>query len=297
MQPSKEGSLDDGFFKSDAAAPTALSKSEAQAMEAGAMGAKREPAAAAPPPSALLDSLQGNATTAMLGSLLQGARDKASSGGLFDVYGRIDALRPYFDVETSEVRQRVGWSFHPRKGSMLLKQYDLYAPLLLAFTLAALLLMSMKAAHRAHSADSTLIGTALGAAFTTWAASTTALALAAHGVQSGVRLPQLACAAGYALAGITGPVAVGAALPSHSLAFLAAVATLGVSSSLTLAATVASLTPRGGGGGELEPEAEPLQLTSPSSWLRRSGAAGLAAGGVNLCAAFWLRWRYLAPAA
>ena len=103
-----------------------------------------------------------SSASSMVSSLFRGARDQVTSKGMLDVYAQIDHLRPYFDVETDEVRQRLIWSLHPRKGSMLLKHYDLYAPLMLAFTLVAVLIMGMKSAHIALAGDSTLIGSALG---------------------------------------------------------------------------------------------------------------------------------------
>ena len=78
-----------------------------------------------------------NVATSMFSTMISGAREQAKARGVTgDVNSQIDFLRPYFDVETSEVRQRLLWAMHPRKGDRLLVESDLYAPTLLAFTLA-----------------------------------------------------------------------------------------------------------------------------------------------------------------
>ena len=127
-------------------------------------GAKKEldafdsPRTHAPTPGAGATSgfdafVPNNATGSMVATLLRGAREQAAARGTFDLYGQIDALRPYFDVETEEVRQRLFWSFHPKKGSMLLQQYDLYSPVRLAAarprpTSKTLRLLQSAALHR-----------------------------------------------------------------------------------------------------------------------------------------------------
>ena len=84
--------------------------------------------------------LPQNVATSMFSTMISGAREQAKARGVTgDVNSQIDFLRPYFDVETSEVQQRLLWAMHPRKGGRLLAESDLYAPTLLAFTLAALL--------------------------------------------------------------------------------------------------------------------------------------------------------------
>ena len=81
--------------------------------------------------------LPQNVATSMFSTMLSGAREQVKARGVTgDVNSQIDFLRPYFDVETSEVRQRLLWAMHPRKGDRLLVESDLYAPTLLAFTLA-----------------------------------------------------------------------------------------------------------------------------------------------------------------
>ena len=135
------------------------------------------------PAAAPAFGLPQNVATSMVTTMLRGAHEQASARGFFDFYSQIDGLRPYFDVETEEVRQRLLWSFHPMKGSMLIKQFDLYSPLMLAFTLAAVNVMGIKGARHADSvveAESTTLGTSLFIAFMPWLCSTVLLYVAAQ---------------------------------------------------------------------------------------------------------------------
>ncbi|XP_076336026.1 protein YIPF3-like isoform X3 [Tachypleus tridentatus] len=65
----------------------------------------------------------------------------------YSLYANIDVLRPYFDVEPNEVKQRIIHSFIPRYPSFYKTVSipgELYGPLMLVFTLIALLLYGMK---------------------------------------------------------------------------------------------------------------------------------------------------------
>ncbi|KAL1511929.1 hypothetical protein AB1Y20_005210 [Prymnesium parvum] len=209
-------------------------------------------------------------TPSMVSTLLRGAHEQAAARGIFDIYGQIDALRPHFDVETDEVRQRLCWAFHPKKGAMLLKEYDLYSPVMLAFTLAALVVMGQKGAHRGATmdSDSTLIGTSLGAAFTLWFLHTSFLCGVARMLRLPARPVQLGCASGYALAGVCIPLAV--ALLQSSVAFYSALASLGGCSALTLGLSI-------------------KQLANGSS---QASLVGAASGGLYILLTLYVRWRY-----
>lgn len=219
-------------------------------------------------------NLPDNAATSMVTTLLRGSYEQASARGFFDLYGQIDALRPMFDVETDEVRQRLVWSFHPKKGGMLMKQYDLYCPLMLAFTLSALLVMGMKGAHPHMAAESTLIGTAFAAAFTTWLLGAVAVYAVAQLTRARARPAQVGCAAGYALAGVCMPLT--AALLPSSAPFYLSLVLLGGASAASLARTVAALAEPADGMGHL---------------------VGVAPGLFFLAATLFLRWRYFMAAA
>jgi len=85
----------------------------------------------------------------------------------FSWYGNIDLFRPYFDVDPKQVRNRLFQSLIPRRPSRIVTQGDLYGPLMLIFTLCALLLFSMKSSGYIAK-DGTLIGTAFVTCFGYW---------------------------------------------------------------------------------------------------------------------------------
>ena len=84
------------------------------------------------------------------------------------IYGNIDILRPYFDVEPRTVIIRLFRSFMPMVKARDLPS-EMYGPSMLSFTLVALLLYSMKSASHTVK-EGTLIGTAMGVCFGYWIA-------------------------------------------------------------------------------------------------------------------------------
>ncbi|KRX21560.1 Protein YIPF3 [Trichinella nelsoni] len=82
------------------------------------------------------------------------------------IYINVDFLRPYFDVTPVEVVHRLFNSILPMKRKIVIKN-DLYGPLMLIFTLVALLLWGMKNSDYKVK-DRTLIGTALATATSYW---------------------------------------------------------------------------------------------------------------------------------
>ncbi|KRZ15152.1 Protein YIPF3 [Trichinella zimbabwensis] len=82
------------------------------------------------------------------------------------IYINVDFLRPYFDVTPVEVVHRLLNSVIPMKRRIMVKN-DLYGPLMLIFTLVALLLWGMKNSDYKVK-DRTLIGTALATATSYW---------------------------------------------------------------------------------------------------------------------------------
>ena len=85
------------------------------------------------------------------------------------IYGNIDILRPYFDVEPRTVLIRLARAFVPvvQKSKHVEFPRELYGPSMLNFTLVALLLYSMKSASHTIQ-DGTLIGTAMCVCFGYW---------------------------------------------------------------------------------------------------------------------------------
>ncbi|XP_023225290.1 protein YIPF3-like isoform X2 [Centruroides sculpturatus] len=88
----------------------------------------------------------------------------------FNLYANIDILRPYFTAEPQEIVQRILQSFVPKLPShftsMVLPE-ELYGPLMLVFTLIALLLYEMKISGLVVK-EGTLMGTAFGVSFGYW---------------------------------------------------------------------------------------------------------------------------------
>jgi len=127
----------------------------------------------------------------------QGAR-KAWS-----VYGNIDILRPYFDVEPKEVQSRLLNSLIPVKraeASRYVVPRELYGPTMLVFTLIALLLYQMKTAE--HKVDEgTLMGTAFGMCFTYWIGTSSFVWFVAYVCNINLAILQVLSMIGYALFG------------------------------------------------------------------------------------------------
>lgn len=82
-----------------------------------------------------------------------------------NIYSHIDYLRPYFDVEPRDVLNRLVYSLVPFKNNYLTT--ELYGPLMILFTLCAILIYQMKIANHSIE-DGTLIGTAFFVCFTYW---------------------------------------------------------------------------------------------------------------------------------
>ena len=77
-----------------------------------------------------------------------------------NIYSHIDYLRPYFDVEPKDVLNRLLYSLVPVDPNSLVKlPTELYGPLMILFTLCAILIYQMKMANQSVQ-DGTLIGTA-----------------------------------------------------------------------------------------------------------------------------------------
>jgi len=251
-------------------------------MHLGTMQANSAPAAAAASGSMSAGSISAavgfglpqNVATSMFSTMISGAREQAKARGVTgDVNSQIDFLRPYFDVETSEVQQRLLWAMHPRKGGRLLAESDLYAPTLLAFTLAALLVAGMKSQElKSVGAEGTLIGTALGTAFSLWGLGSLLLYGVAYLIQLRLRLAQVCCLTGYSLCGVCAPLLVCLMPPGLGSAFYPALILLGGAGAASLGGAFASL----------------AEVESPRHML----PLGALAAGSNLLSTAFLHWRY-----
>ncbi|XP_061480773.1 protein YIPF3 isoform X2 [Rhineura floridana] len=94
---------------------------------------------------------------------------KRQASKAFNLYANIDILRPYFDVEPNQVRNRLLESMIPVKMINFPQKIagELYGPLMLVFTLVAILLHGMKTSDTIIR-EGTLMGTAIGTCFGYW---------------------------------------------------------------------------------------------------------------------------------
>ncbi|KAL7065233.1 hypothetical protein AAHC03_05631 [Spirometra sp. Aus1] len=117
----------------------------------------------------------------------------------YKTYGRIDFLRPYFDIEPNEVLQRVAASVDPRpiKSADLLFS-DLYSPFMACLTLVAVLLFEMKLSD-VYVQQGTLMSLAIITCFGYWILTSGALKLAALYGKSTLTFVQILSAVGYAM--------------------------------------------------------------------------------------------------
>jgi len=119
----------------------------------------------------------------------------------FILYTNIDLFRPYFDVEPKQVRNRLFVSLVPQKPSSMQKiAEDLYGPLMLLFTLVALLLYMMKTSEYTVK-DGTLIGAAFVTCFGYWFFVSLCIYTMAYIFSSSVTMTQTFSMIGYALFG------------------------------------------------------------------------------------------------
>lgn len=144
---------------------------------------------------------------------------KTQARGMLDMYGNIDVIRPYFDVEPQHVLQRLVGSLLPRRSSPLVAEAligedgaqprgrasaahlpDLYGPLMLAFTLASVLLMALQLTGT-HLSDGTLVGSSLFLCFSYWLLSSTLYSIIAFTLNASLRWLQILSVTGYSLFG------------------------------------------------------------------------------------------------
>ena len=93
----------------------------------------------------IADQLRNKMRDNLTDALWQSGRDKATAA--FNMYAKIDILRPYFDVEPLQVRNRLLASFVPVLPTAKKQPSipgDLYGPCMVIFTLIAILLFQMK---------------------------------------------------------------------------------------------------------------------------------------------------------
>jgi len=113
-----------------------------------------------------------------------------------NIYSHIDYLRPYFDVEPKDVLNRLIYSLVPIKHNTL--KTELYGPLMIIFTLCAILIYQMKiASHKIE--DGTLIGSAFFVCFSYWIGSSFLFSSTSYVFNSSITLFNYLDLIGYSL--------------------------------------------------------------------------------------------------
>ncbi|XP_068922003.1 protein YIPF3 isoform X3 [Petaurus breviceps papuanus] len=114
-----------------------------------------------------MKGFKGQLSRQVADQMWQAGKRQASKA--FSLYANIDILRPYFDVEPAQVRSRLLESMIPVKMVNFPQKIagELYGPLMLVFTLVAILLHGMKTSDTIIR-EGTLMGTAIGTCFGYW---------------------------------------------------------------------------------------------------------------------------------
>ncbi|XP_041365998.1 protein YIPF3-like isoform X2 [Gigantopelta aegis] len=118
-------------------------------------------------PGKFMDDVRQRVSDNMTDMVWQAGKQGAKRA--WSLYGNIDILRPYFDVEPKEVQKRLLFSLMPSKPTSERQRVpkELYGPTMVIFTLVALLLFQMKTAeHKVE--EGTLMGSAFIVCFTYW---------------------------------------------------------------------------------------------------------------------------------
>ncbi|XP_027006086.1 protein YIPF3 [Tachysurus fulvidraco] len=127
---------------------------------------------------------------------------KRQASKAFNLYANIDILRPYFDVEPIQVRNRIIESMIPLKMINFPQKIagELYGPMMLVFTLVAILLHGMKTSGTVIR-EGTLMGTAIGTCFGYWLGTSSFIYFLAYLCNSQITMLQMLSLLGYGLFG------------------------------------------------------------------------------------------------
>uniref|UniRef100_A0A8C3J9J2 Protein YIPF3 n=1 Tax=Calidris pygmaea TaxID=425635 RepID=A0A8C3J9J2_9CHAR len=127
---------------------------------------------------------------------------KRQASRAFSLYANIDILRPYFDVEPVQVRARLLESMIPVKMINFPQKIagELYGPLMLVFTLVAILLHGMKTSDTIIR-EGTLMGTAIGTCFGYWLGVSSFIYFLAYLCNAQITMVQMLSLLGYGLFG------------------------------------------------------------------------------------------------
>nr|XP_033792973.1 protein YIPF3 [Geotrypetes seraphini]XP_033792974.1 protein YIPF3 [Geotrypetes seraphini]XP_033792975.1 protein YIPF3 [Geotrypetes seraphini]XP_033792976.1 protein YIPF3 [Geotrypetes seraphini] len=127
---------------------------------------------------------------------------KRQASKAFSLYANIDILRPYFDVEPLQVRNRLLESMIPVRMINFPQKVagELYGPLMLVFTLVAILLHGMKTSGTVIR-EGTLMGTAIGTCFGYWLGVSSFMYFIAYLCNAQITMLQTLSLLGYGLFG------------------------------------------------------------------------------------------------
>ncbi|XP_048864934.1 protein YIPF3 [Brienomyrus brachyistius] len=127
---------------------------------------------------------------------------KRQASKAFNLYANIDILRPYFDVEPIQVRNRLIESMIPVRMISFPQKVagELYGPMMLVFTLVAILLHGMKTSGTVIR-EGTLMGTAIGTCFGYWLGVSSFIFFLAYLCNAQITMLQMLSLLGYGLFG------------------------------------------------------------------------------------------------
>uniref|UniRef100_A0A673MMU2 Protein YIPF3 n=1 Tax=Sinocyclocheilus rhinocerous TaxID=307959 RepID=A0A673MMU2_9TELE len=130
----------------------------------------------------------------------QAGKQQASKA--FNLYANIDILRPYFDVEPNQVRNRLIESLIPVRMINFPQKVagELYGPMMLVFTMVAILLHGMKTSGTVIR-EGTLMGTAIGTCFGYWLGVSSFIYFLAYLCNAQITMLQMLSLLGYGLFG------------------------------------------------------------------------------------------------
>ncbi|XP_052226506.1 protein YIPF3-like isoform X4 [Dreissena polymorpha] len=190
-----------------------------------------------------MDSMKQRLQENVTNMMWQSGKERATKA--WNIYGNLDILRPYFNVEPHEVRSRLVHSLLPQRPSDERQRVprELYGPMMIIFTLIALLLFQMKTAeHRVE--EGTLMGTSFGVCFTYWLGASGLVWVLSYVCNTHLTLIQILSMMGYGLGGHCVVIFLGTIIhTSHDhLFFYALWAVVGGLSSLRMVSIVLSRT-------------------------------------------------------
>ncbi|CAL9688256.1 unnamed protein product [Knipowitschia caucasica] len=147
-----------------------------------------------------MKGLKGQLGRQVADEVWQAGKRQASKA--FNLYANIDILRPYFDVEPRQVQTRLLESLVPVRMVDFPQKVagELYGPLMLVFTLVAILLQGMKTSNT-QIIGGTLMGTAIGTCFGYWICVSGLVYFLAYLVNAQITMLQTLALLGYGLFG------------------------------------------------------------------------------------------------